>query len=156
MPQHPAQRTAHPVVRLGLLLGLAAAALPACRTPGTGDPTPPGGGRAYVLDYDAYVATVAPVLTARGCDTVACHGGGIRGTFALSPAADKDFTFDFDQAALQVDPADPAASPLLQKPLDEAAGGAAHAGSQAADGFAGTDDPDYQAILAWIEAGEYR
>ncbi|MBE0565277.1 MAG: hypothetical protein IH621_04905, partial [Krumholzibacteria bacterium] len=121
-----------------------------------GAPVPPGGGHEYVLDYEAYVTDVAPVLAARGCDTVACHGGGIRGTYALSPADDKDFPFDFAQARLQVLPAAPATSPLLQKPLDPAAGGAAHAADPQQSGFPATSDPGYQAILAWIEAGEYR
>lgn len=127
-----------------------------CRTADPTTPPPPGGGRTFVLDQAVFTATVAPVLTARGCDNAACHGGGIRGTFALSPAADKDLDFDFEQSRLQVDGALPESSPLLRKPLFAAAGGSAHAGEASGSGFASMDDPDYQAILAWIAAGEYR
>jgi hypothetical protein len=140
-----------------LLLGSAvvvSVAIPmSCERASSTDPDPPSGGRSFVLDYDAFATVVDPILTANGCDNVTCHGGGIRGTFELSPAANKDVDMDFDQACMQVNGNDPAASPLLRKPLDEAAGGSAHAGGSA---FASTDDPDYQAILAWIEAGEYR
>lgn len=137
---------------------LAAALLPlaGCRAANPVTPEPPGGGRAYVLDAAAFAATVAPVFTARGCDSVECHGGGIRGTFALSPAGAKNPDLDFAQASLQVTGDDPSASPLLRKPLLAAAGGAPHGGDADPGAFTSTDDPDYQAILDWIEAGEYR
>jgi len=125
-----------------------------CDTAPTSGPEPPSGGRQYVLDYGVFAAAIDTILTARGCDDASCHGGGIRGTFQLSPSMDKDVDLDFAQASLQVDPSSPAASPLLRKPLAEAAGGAAHAARP--ETFSTTDDPDYQAILAWIEAGEYR
>jgi hypothetical protein len=129
-----------------------AAVLAGCDAPI--EPKPPTGGQAYVMDYDSFAVRIDPILTAHGCDIVACHGGGIRGTFALSPSTDKDIVLDFNQASLQVNPSNPSASPLLLKPLAEAAGGVAHAAPF--DAFASTDDPDYQAILAWIEAGEYQ
>lgn len=139
-----------------LLTILAIAVLPGCREPAATAPEPPGGGREYVLDQDLFTATVAPVFTAKGCDTIECHGGGFRGTFALSPLDDKDLDFEFAQASLQVDGETPAQSPLLLKPLAPAAGGAAHAADPAQHGFLSTDDPGYQAILQWIEAGEFR
>lgn len=100
-----------------------------------------------------FAAQIDTILTAKGCDNLNCHGGGIRGTFELSPVTDKNVRLDFDQSSLQVDGTDPAASTLLTKPLDPAAGGTAHGGGSF---FASTDDPDYQAILAWIRAGEYQ
>lgn len=118
------------------------------------DPEPPSGGQKYVLDYATFATQIDSILTAHGCDNIACHGGGIRGTFELSPSTNKDIALDFTQASLQVDPADPPASRLLRKPLAEAAGGIAHAAPS--DAFASTSDPDYQAILAWILAGEYQ
>jgi hypothetical protein len=127
-----------------------------CRPAGPTAVLPPGGGSEYVLDEAVFTDSVAPVFTARGCDTIECHGGGIRGTFALSPAGDKDPAFDFEQAGWQVDGDDPAASPLLRKPLAITAGGDAHAGEAEGGIFASTDDPDYQVILAWITAGERR
>jgi hypothetical protein len=130
----------------------AAAVLAGCESPS--DPQPPSGGQVYVMDFDTFTVRIDPILTAHGCDHMACHGGGIRGTFELSPNTDKDVALDFTQASLQVNPANPAASPLLTKALAESAGGVAHAAPF--DAFASTSDPDYQAILAWIEAGEYR
>ncbi len=127
-----------------------------CKTASTTDPEPPSGGRAYVMDYDVFVAQIDPILTARGCDNISCHGGGFRGTFRLSPDGDKDVDLDYFQVGMQVEPADPAASRLLVKPLAEVAGGVVHTASSEQYGFMSTGDPNYQAILAWIEAGEYR
>jgi hypothetical protein len=87
------------------------------------------------------------------CDNLTCHGGGIRGTFELSPSGDKDVAFDFAQARLQVNGNDPVSSPLIMKPLAPECGGPGHAGGFV---FTELDNPDYLAILAWIEAGEYR
>jgi len=113
-------------------------------------PTPPGGGQRLELSAERFAAEVEPVLMARGCDAGGdCHGGGIRGTFELSPASAKDVEFDFEQARLQVRPTDRAESPLLTKPLAEPLGGAPHS----YEPFTSTDDPDYQVILAWINAG---
>ena len=126
-----------------------------CESPSE-PPPPPSGGREFVLDYDTFVSQIDPILTANGCDNASCHGGGIRGTFELSPFDDKDPAMDFAQASLQVYAADPASSPLLMKPLDESAGGDVHTADSQQYGFMTTSDPDYQAILAWIEAGEYR
>jgi hypothetical protein len=124
-----------------------------CRTASTTGPEAPGGGRDYVLNFNTFASTVDPILTARGCDNTNCHGGGIRGTFELSPDSDKDVDLDFSQARLQVNGSDPADSPILLKPLATECGGLAHGGGSF---FASPDDPDYQTILAWIEAGYYR
>ena len=143
-----------------LLLGCGAvisAVIPiGCITSPSEDPEPPGGGKQYVLDYAVFATQIDSILTAHGCDNISCHGGGIRGTFELSPSTNKDIDLDFAQASLQVNPSDPASSPLLLKPLQEAAGGVAHAAFPPYPGFASTSDPDYQAILAWIQAGEYQ
>lgn len=137
------------------LVPVALALAPACgcRPADPTMPEPPGGGTAWTWDEAQFASTVAPVFTARGCDTIECHGGGIRGTFALSPADDKDLAFDFAQAGWQADGESPAASPLLRKPLAVSAGGVPHAGDGEGGIFTSTDDPDYQAILAWIAAG---
>lgn len=129
-----------------------AVCLVGCRT-ASPDPAAPSGGQDYVLDYAVFATAVDSILTEKGCDNVSCHGGGIRGTFELSPNTDKDIDLDYEQASLQVNASDPEASPLLVKPLAESAGGVAHAGQ---DFFLSTSDPDYQTILSWIEAGEYR
>lgn len=140
-------------IALASAAGLALATNHGCERPSTTAPEPPGGGQTFVLDFAAFETSVAPILTARGCDNLSCHGGGIRGTFELSPVDDKDLAFDFAQSRLQVNGTEPAASTLLLKPLDEGAGGTAHGGGAA---FASPGDPDYQTLLAWIEAGEYR
>ena len=129
---------------------LALAALPvACATPSE-PPVPPGGGQAANLSFETFETAVAPLLTQHGCDAGGdCHGGGIRGSFALSPADAKNAQFDFQQSALQVTITSPPASPLLTEPLAVAAGGTPHG----IEPFADTADPDYQTILSWIEAG---
>lgn len=114
---------------------------------------PPGGGQRWVLSFAAFEQTVAPVLTRRGCDAGGdCHGGGIRGSYELSPAGAKNARFDFDQSSLQVSVATPGSSPLLLEPLAIAAGGTPHGFKP----FAAASDSDYQAIQAWILAGEGR
>ena len=119
--------------------------------PSTGPP-PPGGGQNYVLDYSVFAASIEPILSTYGCDNVACHGGGIKGTFELSPNGDKNFAFDFEQARMQVNGHNPPFSPLAMKPLAPECGGPGHAGGYV---FYRLDHPDYLAILAWIEAGEW-
>ena len=104
-----------------------------------------------MLSLTQFTQTVEPVLVAHGCDAGGdCHGGGIRGTFELSPATSKSTAFDFDQACLQVNAYDREHSPLLMEPLAQGAGGGTHQ----VQPFASTDDPEYQAIQAWILAGE--
>jgi hypothetical protein len=131
----------------GVLLCMLLAA--GCQAPSA--PPPPGGGQAFVLDYQKFQDDVAPVLAQAGCRASECHGGGIRGTFRLSPQTALDPQLDFEQASLQVDPYDPVASPLLTRPLAEDAGGTRHEWEP----FSSTDDPGYRAILDWILAGRF-
>ncbi len=136
------------VTALGLLL-LPPASLAGCSHP-TAPVPPPSGGVTLTLPYDEFVASIEPLLTQHGCDAGGdCHGGGIRGTFELSPAGAKDTQFDFEQASLQVSPTHRDSSRLLRKPLALDAGGSPHAVKV----FASTSDPDYQAIRAWIQNG---
>lgn len=124
--------------------------LAACDHASPSDPTPPSGGQTYVLSYDKFAASVEPVLASLGCDNTNCHGGGIRGTFQLSPPGNKDTHYDFKQACMQVSPWDPKDSPLVMKPLAEECGGATHAGGAF---FFSLDDPNYLALLQWAESG---
>jgi hypothetical protein len=137
-------------VRTSLAVALAATTSAGCAGPSA--PEPPGGGEEYALDFGQFQASVAPVLVDAGCHAGACHGGGIRGTLELSPADALDPAFDFEQVRLQVDPWSPENSPILTKPLANDAGGETHAWEP----FASTNDPGYQAILAWILAGEFQ
>jgi hypothetical protein len=124
--------------------------LPACSSP-TAPPPPPGGGQQAVLNFEMFDQTVEPVLVQHGCDAAGdCHGGGIRGSLELSPPGAKNVRFDFDQVSLQVWPTNPDASPILTEPLAAHAGGTPHPFKP----FDSTSDPGYQAILAWIQAGE--
>lgn len=124
-------------------------AIHGCSAP-TEPPPPPGGGQTIVYSFDRFEATVEPVLVRQGCDATGdCHGGGIRGTFALSPPGAKDARFDFDQAVLQLSSASPPNSPLLTEPLATSAGGTPHAFKP----FATTADSDYAAILRWAQSG---
>ena len=109
---------------------------------------PPGGGQEFVLDFERFRDEVAPVLVDYGCHAAQCHGGGIRGTYELSPDA-ADVAFDFEQTVLQVDPYAPEASPILTRPL---VGATPHS----YEPFADTSDPGYVAIREWILAGEFQ
>jgi hypothetical protein len=126
------------------------AGLAACNQASTTAPEPPSGGQTYVLSYAKFAANVEPILDSLGCDNTNCHGGGIRGTFQLSPPAEKDAHYDFKQACMQVSPWNPKNSPLVMKPLAEACGGATHGGGSF---FFSLDDPNYVAILTWVESG---
>lgn len=134
----------------GSILAVLPAWLPACQSPKA--PTIPSGGQKYVLSFERFVQDIQPILSANGCNAAGdCHGGGIRGTLQLSPSEEPDAQFDFAQVVLQVFPWELDASPILTKPLSAAAGGEPHS----FEPFASTDDPDYQAIHAWIEEGEF-
>lgn len=151
MRKHRHQRATsrtHAVACAALALFVAA-----CNHASPSEPDPPSGGRTFVLSYSAFTADVEPVLQGQGCDNLNCHGGGIRGTFQLSPPDDKDTKFDFDQACMQVTPSDPANSPLAMKPLAEECGGAAHGGGAF---FFSLEDTNYVAILHWVESGVFR
>ncbi|GJM43591.1 MAG: hypothetical protein DHS20C21_04330 [Gemmatimonadota bacterium] len=110
---------------------------------------PPSGGTELTLDFATYQRDVAPILLSQGCSTAECHGGGIRGTYELSPLDAPNAQFDFEQTAIQVNVAELTASPILAEPLAESAGGTPHQHEP----FASIWDSDYQTILAWIEAG---
>jgi len=106
-----------------------------------------------VLSFPEFSASVEPVLVRHGCDATGdCHGGGIRGTLALSPPGAKDERFDFDQSVRQVTVAARDDSPLLTEPLALGAGGTPHSFKP----FSSTADPDYQAIRRWIMNGAVR
>lgn len=100
------------------------------------------------MDFAQFEQEVAPVLAQYGCDAMECHGGGIRGTYELSPESAKDPAFDFDQTSMQVNGYDPDASPILTRPL---VGSTPHS----YEPFTDTYDAGYQAIRNWILAGEF-
>jgi hypothetical protein len=137
---------------LGCALVVAAfgGAVGGCVSSPVAPPPPPSGGHNLSLSYDGFVATVEPALSRRGCDAGGdCHGGGIRGTFELSPQGAKDAHFDFQQCSMQVYPTMRDSSDLLRRPLADDAGGLPHPYKP----FASTSDSDYVAIRSWIQAG---
>lgn len=117
----------------------------ACSAPSE-PPPPPSGGQRPVLDFARFVDEIEPLFARHGCAMEgACHGGGIRGTFELSPRSAPDAAFDFAQTSLQVDALDPQGSLLLLKPLALDAGGLPHS----AKPFASRDDTDFRALSDW-------
>lgn len=139
------------VLALALAMVGVAGSLSGCQAPPPATP-PPGGGARFVLPYDAFVAQVAPVLRRHGCAAEGgCHGGGVRGTFALSPETRPDVAYDFDQTRLQVDGYHPDRSALLLKPLAIAAGGSPHAVKV----FGSREDADYRVLREWVARGVF-
>jgi hypothetical protein len=139
--------------RIFASLMLAACAAPVlvqgCSRP-TAPVTPPGGGQTLTLSYPEFQQNVEPVLIRHGCDATGdCHGGGIRGTFQLSPPGAKDAAFDYDQSSLQAWAVNRDQSPLLLQPLAIDAGGTPHPFKP----FASTSDTDFVAIRQWIQDG---
>jgi hypothetical protein len=122
-------------------------AVQGCQSP-SAPVVPPSGGQVLLLDPGDFQAKVEPVLSRQGCDAAGdCHGGGIRGTYQLTPETAKDPNFDFQQTCLQVWPTNRDQSPILTQGL---VGGTPHPYKP----FASTADSDYLAIKAWVYAGK--
>jgi len=136
-------RTNHRILASLMVAACAAPALvQGCSRP-TAPVQPPGGGQTLTLSYPEFQHNVEPVLVKHGCDATGdCHGGGIRGTFQLSPPGAKDARFDFDQSSLQAWATNRDQSPLLLQPLAIDAGGTPHPFKP----FASTSDSDFVAM----------
>lgn len=147
------------LIRIGLVFvsGMLLSVSTGCGTvdPGTED----GAG---VLDYDLFKTAVQPVLDLRGCSQGGCHyrdksnpsSGGPGGSFRVFDCAndscsDDELRADYDSATGMSDPANPAGSKLLRKPLSEGAGGIQHLGG---DIFSDATDSDYLSLLGWIQS----
>lgn len=98
------------------------------------------------LDRAVFTSEVLPVFERQGCSSIHCHGSGTH-PFPLTAGADPEL--DFLRAADQISFDDPAASPLLRKPLAPAAGGVPH---NAPAIFTATTDPDYLILSRWVGA----
>ncbi|UCE03599.1 MAG: hypothetical protein JSW67_05280 [Candidatus Latescibacterota bacterium] len=111
-------------------------------------PQAPGGGRELALDYAVFVDAIEPILQERGCSASACHGNQGSGELLLTGGLNPEA--DFTAVGGHVTPWEASASPLLRKPLAQAAGGDVHGGG---DVFLDTSDADYRTLLQWLSAG---
>jgi len=114
---------------------------------------------AQSADYEFFKARVEPIfLKARPNHgrCVTCHGGGGNGgAFALQGLSPGSTAWTEDQsrrnyeaASRLVSPGNPTTSQLLMHPLaPEAGGDVFHSGGHQ---FASQDDPDWQALAAWV------
>jgi hypothetical protein len=119
-------------------------------------------------DRASFEATIYPVLL-RDCGFVACHGDGGRAFRVVGPgrtrldpldaldapptAAELDATFERTVSMLATAET-PGDTLLLRKPLDAAAGGAAHRGVDrfGRNVYASREDASWQALEAWVAA----
>lgn len=113
------------------------------------------------LDPTTFAVTIQPILDARGCSQSRCHyrdkndpnSGGPGGSLRIFDCSGNSCTpeevlANHDSAAGMANITNPRSSKLLTKPLAQSAGGIQHLGG---DIFLSTADPDYAAILGWIQ-----
>ena len=118
-----------------------------------------GLGGAQSLNYQTYKATVEPIFLKKRpthARCVVCHAGATH-AFRLEPLNPGATTWteaqsrkNFEMASHLVKPGEPLMSILLIQPLAHSASGSEfHSGGRQ---FASQDDPDWQAIAAWVKA----
>jgi hypothetical protein len=118
-----------------------------------------GLGGAQALDYQIYKTTVEPIFLKKRpahARCVVCHAAASH-AFRLEPLdpgatnwTDAQSRQNFETVSRLVKPGEPLSSILLIQPLAHAAGGAEfHSGGRQ---FASQDDPDWQAMAAWVKA----
>lgn len=118
------------------------------------------------LDVAYFRCRVQPVL-AKSCGAFACHGDGRRffHVFARNrmraqgvenernaALTQVELQANYDAARALVDPASPATSVLLMKPLDARAGGSFHRGGEIFGGgnvFLAREEADFKTLAAW-------
>jgi hypothetical protein len=122
------------------------------------DPGPP------LPDRASFDANVWPILV-RDCGFSECHGSTERFfrvvgpgherldplTRLTDPMTEAELQFSYDRARSMLDADDPSQSPLLRKPLDVAAGGDRHEGTDTfgMDVYRSVDDPSYRVLVDW-------
>lgn len=114
---------------------------------------------AQSLNYQTYKATVEPIFLKKRpthARCVVCHAAATH-PFRLEPLnkgasnwTEAQSRNNFETVSRLVKPGEPLSSLLLIEPLAHSAGGAEfHSGGRQ---FASQDDPDWQAIAAWVKA----
>lgn len=149
------------VVRAGAWFAVASALVAGCAAEDTpAEPRRP--------DRAAFEADIYPILL-RDCGFVACHGDGGRAFRVVGPGrtrldpldaldappttAELDATYERTVSMLATAET-PGDTLLLRKPLDAAAGGAAHQGVDrfGRNVYASREDASWQALEAWVSA----
>jgi hypothetical protein len=138
-----------PLVAAGFMACASVAEDPVLRTP----------------DRALFDAQVYPILV-RDCGHSACHGSEARffrvlgpghvrldpTTRLADPVSEAELALSYDRARSMLDPGNPNKSPLLVKPLEVAAGGSDHEGTDSfgRNVYRTPEDPDFQVLVRWV------
>ena len=124
-----------------------------------------GGAALATPDRAVFDAQVWPIL-GRDCGFSACHGSEPRFFLVFGPGHERlepamrvadmvtpaELQLSYDRARSMIDVDDPTSSLLLKKPLEVAAGGSGHEGTDAfgRDVYRSVDDPNFQVLVRWV------
>jgi hypothetical protein len=116
-------------------------------------------------DRAAFDTEVWPILV-RDCGFTECHGGEPRffrvvgpghvrldpATRLTDPVTAAELQLSYDRARSMLDADDPNNSLLLRKPLEVAAGGSGHEGTDSfgRNVYRSVDAPDFQSLVRWV------
>lgn len=116
-------------------------------------------------DRAVFDAQVWPILV-RDCGFSACHGGEPRFFLVYGPGHERldptmrvsaevtpaELQLSYDRARSMIDVDDPRNSLLLRKPLEVAAGGSGHEGTDefGRDVYRSVNDPSFQILVRWV------
>jgi hypothetical protein len=124
-----------------------------------------GGAALATPDRVVFDAQVWPILV-RDCGFSACHGSEPRFFLVFGPGHERldpamrvgdmvtpaELQLSYDRTRAMIDVDDPTNSLLLKKPLEVAAGGSGHEGTDAfgRDVYRSVDDPNFQLLVRWV------
>jgi len=124
-----------------------------------------GGAALATPDRAVFDAQVWPILV-RDCGFSACHGSEPRFFLVFGPGHERldpamrvgdmvtppELQLSYDRTRSMIDVDDPTSSLLLKKPLEVAAGGSGHEGTDAfgRDVYRSVDDPSFQVLVRWV------
>ena len=116
-------------------------------------------------DRTVFDTKVWPILV-RDCGFTECHGGDPRffrvvgpghvrldpATRLTDPVTQAELQLSYDRARSMLDADDPNNSLLLRKPLEVAAGGSGHEGTDSfgRNVYRSVDDPAFQSLVRWV------